>query len=266
MSGIEQVGPKAVTTATGDTRYANITGDNFTGAVSVEMASNAIARLKSTDNTFATYYITNASNVDKGYFSYNFSTDTLTTAVGGSGVMNLSPNGFGVAQYKSFYVPANSMTPRTTNGASATTTEHATNDIMIDSLDFDGTTSEGAQFTYMMPDDWDLGAVKMKFAFTTTSTGGNVIFLLAGGALTDSDAIDTALGTAAGAAMTPATANDINLSAASAAITIAGTPALGDLCIFEVTRDPATDTYAGDAQLVGVHIQYKTLGTVTAIW
>jgi hypothetical protein len=167
--------------------------------------------------------------------------------------------------FESFYVPANAMTPRTTNGASPGTVELATNKVMIDTMDFDQTTSEGVQFTFDMPDDWDLGTVKAKFDWTAASGSGTVTWTLAGRAFADNDAYDQAFGTAQSVTDTLLLANDKHGTSATSAITIAGTPALGDECIFEITRD-ISDTLTADAQLRGVHIQYKTLSTVTAEW
>jgi len=53
------------------------------------------------------------------------------------------------------------------------------------------------------------------------------------------------------------TANDVHISAATAAITLAGTPAASEFVQFRVYRDTgATDTLAGDARLLGVRITF----------
>ena len=46
------------------------------------------------------------------------------------------------------------------------------------------------------------------------------------------------------------------ISAATAAITLNGTPAASELVIFMISRDPANDTLTTDAQLIGVMISY----------
>ena len=55
-------------------------------------------------------------------------------------------------------------------------------------------------------------------------------------------------------------AEDCYVSATSGAITIAGSPAAGDLCFFRVFRDvsDANDTAAEDARLIGVKIFFTT--------
>ena len=52
------------------------------------------------------------------------------------------------------------------------------------------------------------------------------------------------------------------VTAESSAITIAGTPAVGDLCFFRVYRDvsDANDDMAEDARLIGVKVFFTTDG------
>ena len=58
------------------------------------------------------------------------------------------------------------------------------------------------------------------------------------------------------------------MSAATAAITVGGTPALHDLLLFKVSRLPADDgdTLVGDARLLGVLIQYTESSTEPSAW
>ena len=48
------------------------------------------------------------------------------------------------------------------------------------------------------------------------------------------------------------------VSATSGAVTIAGSPAVGDLCFFQINRDVSADTQTGDARLLGIKIFYTT--------
>ena len=78
--------------------------------------------------------------------------------------------------------------------------------------------------------------------------------------MSDDDAFDAAFGTAQSATDTLITANDVHITAETAAITIAGTPAQGDLVVFQVKRDVSdgADTLAVDAKLIGVRLYYTT--------
>lgn len=153
------------------------------------------------------------------------------------------------------WVPAGAMVARTTNGAASGTTESTTNDVMNKTLDFDTTTSEGAQFTVAFPKGWDEGTVTFVPYWTAASGSGTAIFALAGVALSNDDAIDTAFGTSQSSSDTLITALDIHVGPESSAITIAGTPAEGDIVYFQVTRD-ISDTLGVDAKLIGIKLIY----------
>lgn len=153
------------------------------------------------------------------------------------------------------WVPAAAMTPRTTNGAASGTTESTTNDVMNKTLDFDTTTSEGAQFTVAFPKGWNEGTVTFIPYWTAASGSGTAIFTLAGVALSNDDAIDTAFGTAQSSSDTLITALDIHVGPESSAITIAGAPAADDIVYFQVTRD-VSDTLGVDAKLIGIKLIY----------
>lgn len=158
------------------------------------------------------------------------------------------------------WIPAAAMTSRTTNGAASGTTESTTNKVMNKTLDFDTTTQEFAQFTVAFPKGWDEGAVTFVPYWTAASGSGTFISTLAGVALSDDDAIDTAFGTAQSSSDTLITALDVHVGAESSAITIAGTPAEGDLVYFQIARDVA-DTLGVDAKLIGIKLFYTTNST-----
>ena len=84
------------------------------------------------------------------------------------------------------------------------------------------------------------------------------------------DALDAAYGTGQNVdtTVTVNTNSDLLVSAATPAITVAGTPTLGDLVLFKITRlqDDVADTMAEDANLRGIAIQYRTLTTAIAAW
>lgn len=156
---------------------------------------------------------------------------------------------------QTIWVPAGAMVARTTNGAAPGSFESSTNDVMNKTFDFDATTSEGVQFTVAFPKGWDEGTVTFVPYWTTASGSGTFICNLAGVALSNDDAIDTAFGTAQSSTDTLITALDIHVGPESSAITIAGTPAEGDIVYFQVTRDVA-DTLAVDVRLIGIKLIY----------
>jgi hypothetical protein len=158
-----------------------------------------------------------------------------------------------VAGLEPVWLPAQVWTPRETNGAVPQLRELATNDIMINTLLFDPTTSWAAHFSMAMPKSWNEGTVTYVPFWTAASGSGTVIWDLAGRAYGDSDALDTAPGTAISVTDTLLTANDLHKGPTSAAVTMAGSPAEDDLIILEISLDVA-GTLAVDAELIGVMV------------
>lgn len=168
-------------------------------------------------------------------------------------------------EYRTIYVPASAFRPCTTSGcAQLAQSEKGTNDIDVEYLAFDGgATEERCQVDFKMPEDWDVGTVKCKFDWSsaTGSTAGDTVqWGVKAGAKTDSDAIDAALGTAQviSDVLLADNGGDWQISGATPALTIAGTPALSDTIIWEIYRDTSADDMTEDAWLFGMWIQYKS--------
>jgi hypothetical protein len=157
-------------------------------------------------------------------------------------------------------MPAGAMVPRTTNGAAASSEELATNDVMIAYLEFDAATAEAAQFAIPMPKGWNEGTVTARFFWKhpATTTNFGVVWGIRANAVSNDDALDASWGTAVTVTDTGGTTGDLYVSDETAALTIGGTPAEGDLVIFEVYRVAAdgSDTMAVDAHLIAVQVYY----------
>lgn len=158
------------------------------------------------------------------------------------------------------YIPAAAMIARTTSGAAAGSTELATNDVMVESFDFDTAADEHVQFSLQMPKNWDGGTLIAQFIWSHPSTATNfgVTWAIQAVAFADGDAGDTAFGTAVLVDDTGGTTDDIYISPESTAITVAGTPGAEEYVVFQVYRDvsDANDTLAVDARLHGVKIHW----------
>jgi hypothetical protein len=193
----------------------------------------------------------------------------------GSNLVSVTTNGdnieINIGQYANIYVDAGAMVPCTTDGAEPGTHEYATNKIDLDHYAFDsGSTKERVQFKMVMPEDWDRSTIKVKFYWssaTGSSIADTVEWAIRGRAISDDDPIDGAFGTAQviSDAVLAADGGDLQVSAATPALTIGGTPALGDMIVFEVYRNTdGTDDMAEDAWLMGVMIQYQKAFAITA--
>jgi hypothetical protein len=162
------------------------------------------------------------------------------------------------------YVPASAMTPSVTNGAGGSQVEMATNKNNVKALSFvDGAALKYACFQFAFPKAWNLGTVTYRVRWTLNSTSTNsVVFGLQAVATSDGDVMDVAYGTAI--TITDAglgtTAYKQHTSATSSALTIAGTPAAGDMIDWRVYRDPTngSDTLAATAEMIGIEIYYTT--------
>lgn len=162
---------------------------------------------------------------------------------------------------QTIFIPAASMVARTTNGPTPGTVELATNKIMVKSLDFDTTTQQFAQFSVWFPKSWNLGTVTFQPSFSQlTTAAGGVVFGLAGLAVSTTDDLDAAFGTAVTSTTTAGTLNKEYQGPESAAITIAGTPAADDRIIFQINRTvaDASDTLAQNARLHGIRLFFTT--------
>ena len=161
------------------------------------------------------------------------------------------------------WVPSGAIRPTSSNGcASLTDVETTAGRPDMQVLDFDATADEHAQFQITWPKSWNEGTVTFQAYWTTTAVDTDgVAWGLQGVAVSDGDTIDVAYGTAV--VVTDAgqsTAEDLYVTASSAAVTIAGTPAADDIVYFRVFRDvsDAADTMTEDARLIGVKLLYTT--------
>lgn len=154
-------------------------------------------------------------------------------------------------------VMAGAIAPSVSGGCAAlAAVASAANQPDIVTLDFDATTVEYAQFAIPMPKSWDEGTITAQFRWSHASTTTNfgVVWGIQAVAVSDDDAIAVAFGTAQTVADTGGTTNDLYVTAETAALTVAGTPAAGDTVFFRVYRlsTDGSDTLAIDARLHSV--------------
>lgn len=155
------------------------------------------------------------------------------------------------------YIPASAMWPGTTSGCAALAkTELGTNDVDIQTLDFDTSSDEFAQFALQMPGNWNAGTITFIPHWTAASGSGTVVWALSGRSYANDAALDQATGTAQTSTDTLITANDLHIGPASSAITLAGTPAANEYVHFKIMRDVSADTLGVDAKLLGIQIIY----------
>jgi len=200
----------------------------------------------------------------------------ITITDGANGNITISPNGAGVAQAvdggdntaaikiagkETIWVPASAMYPNTTNGCADIAQVELSNGPEIKTLDFDKDSDEFAQFAVAFPKSWNEGTVTFQAYFTADSTNtGTVSWALNGVAIADDDSINTAFGTAVAptAKAHSGTANDLDVTAESGAVTIAGSPSTDEEVFFQIQRDVSEDSLTADAKLLGIKLFFTT--------
>jgi hypothetical protein len=151
--------------------------------------------------------------------------------------------------------------PSITNGCqSPTLAQTTTNAVNFYYLGFADAAQTFANWAMPMPSDYNGGTITAVFYWVTSvATAADVVWGIQARAYNDSDALDQAFGTAQTVTDTNNSAiDDVNISAATSAITIGGTPAAGSYVQFRVYRDGAAvgDTLTAVAELLSVRITY----------
>jgi len=248
------------TTDNAVTRFDGTTGNLQNSGVIIDDSNNVTGVVALT--TTGAISAGTSNSVTAGTIELGHASDT-TLSRSAAGVVAVEGNILKQVGKETVWIPAAAMVPRTTNGcASLASLEMTTNKNMFRTLDFDTTTQEFAQFSIRMPKSWNEGTITAAFTWSHASTTTNfgVVWALEAVAISDDDAGDVAYGTAQQVADTGGTTNDIYITAATSAITIAGSPAAEDWVNFQVKRVPSdgSDTMAIDARLHGVTLYITT--------
>jgi len=172
-----------------------------------------------------------------------------------------------VTGQQTIWIPAAAMDARvTTAPAAPAVVEIGTSLIALRTMNFATDADDHAGFAIQMPKGWNEGTLVAQFVWSTDGTQGagndGVAWFIRAGAYASDDVLTAALGTAVGATAQnhSATANDIMITAETAAITVAGSPGAEEWVYFEFYRDTSD---AGDdldiaARLHGIKIHYST--------
>jgi hypothetical protein len=180
----------------------------------------------------------------------------------GTGVLKSGTAAVKVAGTETIFVPAAAMFGTTTNGADAQAVETTATRPELKVLDFDASTNEYAQFSIAMPKSWNLGTVTYQVFWSPSNTNTDgCIFALQGLSTTEGDTADAVFGTAVEVEDDGiGTVEDVQMSAVSGAVTIAGSPADNDYTFFQLFRNAAdgSDDFTGDARVMGIKLFYTT--------
>jgi hypothetical protein len=190
---------------------------------------------------------------DVGKVSYQTDDDSVWLATG------TGPNWVRIGGgNRKLYLKAGQGWPSTTNGcAGPTKTEWTTNDVDLQVLAFDQASSEYAQWTDLL-EYWDGGTITATFLWTVTGGGAaeSIRLGLQARAYANDDAIDQAWGTIQEVDDTWIANDDVHITAATSAITVAGNPGPDTLVQFRVRCDAANSDLSSDGLLLAVIVEY----------
>jgi hypothetical protein len=188
--------------------------------------------------------------------------DTVSAKDGGNFAGDISSGGLPVkvAGKESMWIPALAMNPTVTNGCASHATVETTSgrpDMIV--LDFDKDSDEFAQFQIAFPKSWNEGTITYQVYWAGIAATTNCVWTLQGVAISDNGTIDVAYGTAVAVDdAAQGAVEELLVSAESGAVTIAGSPAVGDICYFRIGRDISEDNMAGDSRLLGIKLFFNT--------
>lgn len=162
---------------------------------------------------------------------------------------------------ESFYIPAKAWHPATTNGCGGLVQiEHTPQRPETLYRPFDKDSDEHALINLMFPKKWNLSTITFEVNWSAESAStGTVQWALAGVALGDGESLDVAQGTFVGVSDSAQNATDDQYTTVeSGSVTIAGSPADGDLICLDLMRDVSSNSLAEDALMQGVRIFYNS--------
>lgn len=163
---------------------------------------------------------------------------------------------------QTIWIPASAMIAATTSGPASAQFESSVNDVNFKVLDFDASADEHAHFNVAFPKNWDEGTVTFQvFWMVAAAVTTGVAWGLQGVSVSDNQDLDASWGTAIVVTDdAQGGTSELYVTSESSAVTIAGTPAEGDVCFFRVFRDvsDANDDMTQDARLIGIKLHYTT--------
>jgi len=253
-TGTQTLTNKTLTSPAIGTKISDTNGNELVTLTATSSAVNEV--------TYANAATGNNPSITASGDDTNIGIDLKTK---GTGIIKAEDSGGTVSAVKiagkeTIWIPAIAMYPNTTSGAEAAQVE-LSNGPEIKTLDFDKTSDEFAQFAVAFPKSWNAGTVTFQAFFTATSTDtGTTAWGLSAVALADSGDLNTAFGTqvVATAKAHSGTSNDLDVSAESGAVTIAGSPGADEYVFFQVSRDVSADDLDADARLLGIKLHFTT--------
>jgi len=233
------------------------------GTSILDTSGNELMLLTATGSAVNEITLANAASGNAPSITASGETNvSLNLVPKGSGTLQGNGSALKIAGKETIWIPATAMFGPTTNPADAAQVETTATRPDLNVFDFDASTQQYTQFSIGMPKSWNEGTLTYQVYWSPSTTNtGNAIFGLQAVACADGDTIDVAYGTAI--EVTDAgigTVEDQQISSESGAVTVAGSPAAGELTYFQLFRNAndGGDTFTADARVLGVKIFFTT--------
>jgi hypothetical protein len=167
-----------------------------------------------------------------------------------------------VGVWRTITIEAGAMRPSVTNGATISTNMSGGTDYITDDVyEFDDTTLQSVEWKMQMPQEWALGDLRWEaWGYSTNTIGTNIYGLKAKSVAANEDPSASwgseAQHSAAGGAISTTAGRPFNTP--TTAMTVGGTPAIGELVYFKLSRKPAdvSDNLVGKSKLAKVVLHY----------
>lgn len=174
------------------------------------------------------------------------------------------------SNYQTIWIDAGAMATNATGGP--TIGYHTSTNfdgIYSDVWKYDSGTPQTNYFKLMFPDSWDNGTIKVKFFYFTTAVVASTsnVWAVCAQAVGSGDLYGFRGTEVSVTNLVQDTTNKLNICT-SPAITVGGTPVLGDMTHFQIRRvaDSGWDNSAGEAWLLGVAVQWQDKRNNPAVW
>jgi hypothetical protein len=158
--------------------------------------------------------------------------------------------------------------------ATAGTYTNLVNDTLSDSWTFADAATQSARFSLTLPDAWNIGTIKLKLYVTcdntNTATTTNLVWGVKAGSMAPGEALTNAIfGTQVFVTNGLNTAGNVMQVFTTPAITIGGSPALGDSLWFDVSRqgsNSSDDWTNTPVRLLKARVQWLEGTTAPSVW
>lgn len=143
------------------------------------------------------------------------------------------------------------------SGATPSTVSVSNSGIAYDGFSFDSAVTGYTQFKLKLG-DYNLGGIRAKFDWTTSGTGGGVVWGIQGVSVNDSGLISSSWGASQEVSDSFITGTGLHQTSGTSTITLGGSPQVNSMLCFQIYRNVyhASDTLAVNASLLGIKLQY----------